>query len=435
MKKITFSYKNSLVSEKEIARVGVKLKKEIENMNAATKKHYEDDRASINIPFDGDMLKQVKNIIQKKKQLKPEYLVVVGMGGSILGTTAIKDAVLGTLYNELNPKIKILFIDNIDADLTNSVMQIIEPILRKGKNIIISCASKSGTTTEAIANFEVLVSLLKKYKKDYNKYIVITSQQDTKLWNLAQKNNFDLLENPEKVGGRYSVLCPIGLFPLGMLGVNISELLQGAKTMRTLCLKKAIKSNPATLSAIIQYIHYKRGKNISDIFLFNRDLASIGNWYRQLMGESIGKEHDIHNKKISTGITPTVSVGSTDLHSVAQLYLGGPYDKFTTFVTLAKTNSSLQVPKLGYDLVDHIENTPYEKIMDAVYGGVAIAYKKGKRPFVEVVFPDKSPNSIAQFLQFKMMEMMYLGYLLEVNPFDQPNVESYKIETKKLLAK
>ena len=140
-------------------------------------------------------------------------------------------------------------------------------------------------------------------------------------------------------------------------------------------------------------------------------------------------------KRVFEGITPTVSLISVDLHSMAQIYLGGPYDKFTTFVNVKKNNSNVVVPDINEysNLADIIQGKELKQIMDAIFIGVKTAFKNAKRSFMEIILPDKSEYSIGQLLQFKMMEMIYLGFLLNVNPFDQPNVEDYKIETRKLL--
>ena len=204
--------------------------------------------------------------------------------------------------------------------------------------------SKSGGTTETIANFEILLNILKKYKKKYEKYVVVTTDKDSKLWNLSLKKGFDTLEIPKKVGGRFSVLSSVGLFPLGIIGVDIYQLLKGAKLMKNSCLNKNIIKNPAALSASLIYLHRLNDIKIHDLFIFNYDLESLGKWYRQLMGESIGKEYDKNMIRVFEGITPTVSIGSTDLHSMAQLYLGGPYDKFTTFVRIEKNREEIDIP-------------------------------------------------------------------------------------------
>jgi glucose-6-phosphate isomerase len=156
------------------------------------------------------------------------------------------------------------------------------------------------------------------------------------------------------------------------------------------------------------------------------------------MGESVGKEWNReHTKKLYTGVTPTVSIGSTDLHSMAQLYLGGPADKVTTFISVVEDKQILTLPdREEYDqLVEDIRGKKMKVLSDAILEGVKAAFRKAARPYTEVLLPDKSEHSIGQLLQFKMVEMMYLGFLLEVNPFDQPNVESYKEETRGILGK
>lgn len=437
MDELRFSFENSLVSESELSEVNEVLEQEIENMIEATNHGYDDDRASINLPVDQEAMVNVKKLITEKSKLAPRFIVVVGIGGSNLGTIAVQEAVLGKLFNQLEPKIKILYAETVDSDLMDNILRIIEPILQNGENVLINGVSKSGSTTETIANFEIFIDLLKKYKDDYERFVVVTTDKDSKFWNLAEENGFSKLEIPKKVGGRYSVLSPVGLFPLGLIGVDIENLQQGAIKMRKRCLNKNILENPAAMSSGILFLHNKlKAKNIHDLFLFGPDLEGLGKWYRQLTGESVGKEFDRTRKQVFSGITPTVSVGSTDLHSVAQLYLGGPIDKVTSFVSVDNSKSDISIPSMDEysKLVANIQGRPLPEILDAILQGVKAAYTKNSRPYMEVELPDKSEGSIGQFLQFKMMEIMYLGALLGVNPFDQPNVESYKAETRRILA-
>ncbi|MEF8847562.1 MAG: hypothetical protein V5A68_00305 [Candidatus Thermoplasmatota archaeon] len=435
MKEIFFSKKNCLISDEKIQGKEDKLKPEIKNINNSLKKKYDDEYASINLPDDKENLKKIKKLIEKKQELNPEFLIVAGIGGSNLGTIAVHEAINGKMYNQINPDIRVLFADTVDSDKINDIISIVEPALKKGKNVLLNGVSKSGGTTETIANFQILVNLIKKYKKEYQKYIVVTTDRNSKFWKLAEQKNFDLLEIPKNIGGRYSVFSSVGLFPLGMLKIDIEELLQGAKKVRKKCLSKNIFENPAALSAITIYLHKLDGINIHDLFLFSPDFESIGKWYRQLMAESIGKEYTKDGKQVCEGITPTVSIGSIDLHSIAQLYIGGPYDKFTTFVNIDKNKSKIEVSSLkNYSkLVDEIQGKDLQTIMDAILKGVKKTFIKGKRPFLEITLKDKSAFSIGQLLQMKMIEMMYLGFLMNVNPFNQPNVEEYKIETKKIL--
>ena len=194
-------------------------------------------------------------------------------------------------------------------------------------------------------------------------------------------------------------------------------------------------ANLALQSAQVLAAHLQKGYTINDNFFFHPELESVGKWYRQLMGESVGKEHSLTGETVHTGITPTVSLGSTDLHSVGQLYLGGPKDKLTTFVSAPNKLVRVEVPqnRIFPELVPMINGKTAEDIMDAILEGVQIAYQKADLPYMQVTLDGINEASLGAFLQFKMLEMMYLGQLLNVNSFDQPNVEAYKVETKRLL--
>jgi glucose-6-phosphate isomerase len=176
---------------------------------------------------------------------------------------------------------------------------------------------------------------------------------------------------------------------------------------------------------------------VHNTFVFSKDLQAFGYWYRQLVGESIGKKYDRSGAVVEVGIIPTVTVGSTDLHSLAQLYLSGPRIVSTTFLSVkaSKTTVSLPVYPEFDDFVVNIQGKTVFSIISAIMNGIKVAYKNDNRPYMQVVLPDKTAKSIGQLLQWKMVEIIYLGYLLEVNPFDQPQVELYKTETRKILAR
>jgi glucose-6-phosphate isomerase len=437
VKDTKFSFKDTMIPQQRILETAERLRPMIGNMVNAISEGYESDLASLCLPDDRLMLGKVRQAIEENLQLKPVYLIVVGIGGSNLGTIAVQEAILGKLCNQLTASTKVLYADTVDSDGINKIITLIKPVLEKGGNIAVNVVSKSGTTTETIANAEVLIDLLRRHKKDYKNCVNVTSDKDSELWNIAVREGFNVLEIPKKVGGRYSVFSPAGLFPLGLLGIDIARLLDGAAYMREACVDTNIEKNPAAISAAIQCLHYESGKNISDLFLFANDLESLGKWCRQLMAESLGKEFNKKGETVNIGITPVISIGSTDLHSMAQLYLGGPYDKFTTFLSVENSNSNINVPVLNEysKLVFGIQGKSLESVMGAIVEGTKAAFRKGGRPFMEVKLPCKSEYSIGQFLQFKMIETIFLGYLLDVNPFDQPNVESYKEETRKILQK
>ncbi|MCC7574647.1 hypothetical protein KO361_03580 [Candidatus Woesearchaeota archaeon] len=381
-------------------------------------KNYDSDFSSLLLPQDENILRDVSVLVKKKKKFSD--LIVIGIGGSNLGALAILEAVKGKNYLLINNK-KVFFADTVDSDNINNILSIC-----KKKNFLLVFISKSGTTTESVANFEVLLSKIP--LKQRKERVVTISDEGSALSVLADKKGFDSLFIPKKVGGRFSVFSSVGLFPLLFAGINVKELLRGANDS----LKSFDKTNFAYLGALDIYTNYKKNKVINDLFLFSNDLESLGKWFRQLMGESIGKKFSVSGKKVFAGITPTVSVGSTDLHSVGQLYLGGPRDKFTSFVSL-KNQSKLIIPKNKDGILKHIQGLSFQEVMDAILKGTLSAFKLNKLPFNHYVLEKKSEYEIGFFMQTKMLEIILLAHLIGVNPFDQPSVEDYKKETRKLL--
>jgi glucose-6-phosphate isomerase len=217
-----------------------------------------------------------------------------------------------------------------------------------------------------------------------------------------------------------------------MANVNIEKLIDGAKNIREICLKN--KDNPAVINAVIMYLSYNNKKNIYDCFLFSNELEGLGKWYRQLIGESIGKEFNKFGSKINVGITPTVSIGSNDLHSVFQLYVAGPKDKLVHLVTL-KNSITIKIPNYKeYDkLVNNLQNKSLSKVMESIEEAVRMSFSEKEIPFTEIKIMNKDEFSIGQFLMLKEIEVVLLAALFNINPFDQPNVELYKEKTKKLL--
>ena len=424
-----FLYKNSaLLEEKTITETSSALNEYINHLNdVAQKNNYEDAEASINLPFDDELLKKVTNLKEKKVTKNLKYIFLIGIGGSNLGTKAIYDSIFGyydSLEKERYPKI--IFLDTQDGVVLSKTKNLINSLSSK-EEILVNAISKSGGTTETTANFEVIYEVLQNKFGEIDDRVVITTVEGSKMQMAAQAKQIEVLNIPQKVGGRYSVFSAVGLFPLMAAGFDVFKLRQGAQKMRDVCLQKTPEDNPAVISAAIIYLHYKAGKNINDNFIFLPSLESLGKWYRQLQGESVGKD----NK----GITPTVSIGSTDLHSVGQLYLGGPKDKITTFIYGENLQDQISVPQnTAFNLVDVISGKSIQKIMSAIVGGVTKAYQSQRLPFTEIVFDGVSEESLGEFMQFKMIEIMCLGKLMGVNAFDQPQVELYKTETKKILS-
>lgn len=393
--------------------------------------------SSLNLPSDKTHLDEVMRCVKKFKTKVLKYIVVVGIGGSNLGTKAVYDALFGA-YDTLEPDRfpKILFSDTVDSEWMKKCITLIQKKTTSPKEVLFIFVSKSGGTTETIANTESLLSILKKKWNTITERCVVITDEGSKLALLASRQNIQLLFIPQYVGGRYSVFSPVGLFPLALAGIDSGALMEGARAMRTACLSEKFEKNPAFQSAVIHFLLSLEKRTIADTFLFYPSLESLGKWYRQLLAESIGKEIDKDGRVVHCGLTPTVSIGSTDLHSMGQLYLGGPQDKIATFVSVISQLNQITVPRkpLFGGLVDESSGKKLSDIMNAILGGVKKTYQKKKIPFCEIVLENVSPRSLGAFMQFKMMEVMFLGDLFNVNAFDQPNVEEYKIETRHLLS-
>ena len=444
MKDIEFIYKDALVSRDEVKETAGVLTSYIGHLSdiskvgktAPYKIDYNEAGSSINLPFDSSILEMVNDAVKKVDVKNLKYIIVVGIGGSNLGTKAVYDSLRGALDPFFaNKTPKIIFADTNSPKLLKDIRTVLEKNIEVSEEVLINIISKSGTTVETIANFEAIYAFLEERFEDIKKRVVVTTDHGSKLWEKAEKDGLEMLPIPQIVGGRYSVFSAVGLFPLALVGIDVTALLNGARVMHDKCVKEDVSENYALMSAVVLYLHNKKGITIHNSFFFNPELESLGKWYRQLMAESIGKRYTTDGKEVHTGITPIVSIGSTDLHSMVQLYLGGLKDKFTTFIYASGNSGKEAVPKnlVFPDLVEGIEGMEFAKIMDTIFSGVKESYKKGGLPFIEILFPQIDEYSLGQFLQFKMIEIMFLARLFEINAFDQPNVEDYKKEVRKIL--
>jgi len=409
-----------------------KLAQIITSLSQTRSTGYQTPAGSINLPYDDHYYQTITDLIAAKKKLNPAAIVLIGIGGSSLGTLAVWQA--SKLYNEtVGPEF--FCVETVDPDTTATIVARIDTLLSQEKPVLIIVASKSGTTTETVANFLIFEHLLRRYHPHrFHEFVVAITDKDSALWQYAAPHHYDLLEVPQKVGGRYSVLSAVGLFPLGMLGIDIDAFRRGAQNVIPACLQSVIEENPAVIMAAFLHYHYQKGIAISDLFLFSTHLLALGNWYRQLIGESLGKPQLTDQSK-RIGITPTVSIGTNDLHSMAQLYLGGPVARCTTFVTVEQYRYTLTIPQepSKNNIGTAVQHKSLATIMNAIVEGVQTTYAKKQLPFITIPLPDTSAESLGQHMQYSMIMMIYLGALFEVNPFDQPHVELYKEETRKIL--
>lgn len=433
-----FLYDYCGFSRKNIANVGKHLLPYIRRVRKIGQTDgYKTAESFVNLPFDNELVGNVRRVVREKVTKQLKYVIVIGIGGSNLGAKAVYDALFG-YFDVLTPHYfpKMLWVDAVDGAFLTQLNTLFKLEIKDQKELLVVMISKSGTTTETVADAEiVLQSLEKKFSRQFvlDRTVIITDK-DSGLWKRSGAFGITRLWVPEKMNGRYSVFSAVGLFPLTACGVDIKTLLDGAGRGRLACLSENLFKNPAAVSAAVIFLANKKGKTIHDTFIFEPALESVGKWYRQLVGESLGKEYNREGKVVHAGITPTVSIGSVDLHSVGQLYLGGPRDKITTFVSVER-GPDIKVPgqQLFPDLVEGISGRSTREIMSTILTGVKVAYRKRKLPLMEIILPDVSARSIGEFLQFKMLEVMYLGQLMEVNAFDQPNVEEYKQVTRHIL--
>ena len=421
-----FSYKEtSGIKESEINKSAKTLSPYLDQLTAAAKDTaYSTPEACLALVNDNELLNQINELVQKKKTPHLHEVMVVGIGGSSLGSCAVYRAL------RISPParggvggggsgINLSFYDTVDNHQLIQAIETIRRVAAEGRQVILNIISKSGTTLETLANARVLLKVLQEVSPDWKNQVVITSEPESKLTAWAKEQGIDCLPNPKNVGGRFSVMSAVGLFPLAMAGVDISSLHDGGKE---------VDYSLACQSAAVIYANYKAGKIMHDLFLFDKDLEDLGKWHRQLVGESLGKS--------GQGITPLVSIGSADLHSMFQLYISGPKDKFTSFVTIDRgEHVKVEEFEPGFDaLAPDITKKTLTDIMTAIVAGVKEAYKKHDLPYVEFHFEAPTEKEFGRFLQFKLVEVMCLAKLMGVDAFGQSSVEEYKKITEKLLA-
>lgn len=373
---------------------------------------------------DEHMIQDILCEVRLKQELNPITVFVIGIGGSYLGTKAVYEA----LRNTPHMQVPLIFIDTFDVyDLRNAV-RIIEQSAQSQKNVLIICVTKSGTTTETIVNFQIIIDAMQKnYSDQWHELVVIISDQLSSLTTWAHEHSCLALPIPPTVGGRFSVFTAVGLFPLALAGVDITQLCAGAREYQEKILQN--DTNTSMKSARFVYEQYQKGTFIYDLFLFDKRLESVGKWYRQLLAESIGKERQ---DGIKVTLVPTVSIGTLELHSVAQLMLGAQPPMVTTFITVQSVKDDIAIVKSDNLLVKNTQNTTVHRLMNHAAVATQKAYEMVGLSYDVIMLPEITPYYIGQLLQVYMVQVLYLAELMSVNPFDQPHVELYKTIMRQL---
>ncbi len=389
-----------------------------------------------NLPYDDAIIKEIYSI-SKALGSKFENLAVLGIGGSALGAKAVFNSLCHPQHNllprgssyKLEPArngTRLFFCDNIDPDSFISLINMLDL-----KKTLFNVITKSGETVETVAQFMVIKRLLEKnIGEKYKDHIVITTDPlKGSLRRIADEEGFISLPVPQNVGGRYSVFSAVGLFPSAMAGVDIKKLCEGARQMDEICSTGDIWKNPVYMSAILQYLAYQKGKNISVIMPYSNALKDFAEWYIQLWAESLGKK--------MTGPTPIKAIGATDQHSQLQLYMEGPYDKIITFISVERFNNKILIPKLYKDVdgVGYLGGHTIGELFMAEQLATQIALTKKRRMNYNITLPEINPFTIGQLLFLFEVQTAFAGGLFEVNPFDQPGVEEGKQLTYGMMGK
>ena len=434
MNVLSFVYQKISGSEPyEMQKLLKALEPETQRIHESRSNEYTTPYGFVRLPYDEDMYTYIDHVVAAKKRLQPDVLVLVGIGGSNLGTLAIHEFLHGMMYNIKNPTLQFYCADTIEGRYTQDLLEVIEGLLAQGKKVLINIISKSGTTIETIVNASLLYELIVRYHPhEAAHYIVVTTDKGSPLFDSASSHNFTILEVPTCVGGRYSILSAVGLFPLALLGIDIKALRQGARDALESLMVAQENSWPA-ISAVILYQYMLKGYTIHDTFIFAPHGFSLGLWYRQLMAESLGKGSTLSGEPVSLSITPTTSIGTTDLHSMAQLYLAGFHNKITTMIAIEGYNNRV-IPDNTFSHGTAVQDKTVDNVYQTIMQAIGTIYMQENRPYMLWRIPDNDPYALGQFIYFKMVEIVYLGYLMEVDPFNQPEVELYKQEVRRILA-
>ncbi|MBI2414781.1 hypothetical protein HYV31_03020 [candidate division WWE3 bacterium] len=382
---------------------------------------YEKKESFVNLPFAEFTLKNCFDLKRIMVSKKLKYLVVVGIGGSDLGTKAIYNALHG-FYDELEPNRfpKIIFLETTNSRQIDKITKLLKDI-EDPQEVLINVVSKSGKTLETISNMEVLLQEIS-YTKDR---LVITTTEESELFAKATEMKIPTLIMPKVISGRFSVFSAVGIFPLLVMGIDVVSLMEGAMEATKDCLTISIK-NPALQSATFLKKAYHDKMEIHNLFVFEPELESVGGWYEQLISESLGKDHK--------GITPLTSVGSRDLHSEMQLDLAGPRDKIFTFVWTDENYSGIKLNrKLKVGVREEIEGKDIGHIESVILQAAKHSYENNGIRTLSIKLGAVSEKELGYFLQYKMIEVALLGKLMKVDAFEQPAVEEYKKEARRIL--
>ncbi|MEZ5199016.1 MAG: glucose-6-phosphate isomerase [Bacteroidales bacterium] len=380
--------------------------------------------------IDEDLISSIEQAAKAIKE-KAEVFVVIGIGGSYLGARAIIEALSHNFDSLLRKRDNPLVVyagQNIGEDYLADLLEILD-----SRDYAMTVISKSGTTTEPAIAFRILKNHLeKKYGKQEAKtrIIAITDKEKGALKKLATDEGYLTYVVPDDVGGRYSVLTPVGLLPIAVAGFDIRKFVEGARSMQHLNRQSAdLEKNPMALYAAARNALYNKGKRVEILVNYQPNLYYITEWWKQLYGESEGKE--------GKGIFPAGVNFTSDLHSMGQYIQDGQRMLFETVLSVEKPNHKLEIP-FDHDNLDGLNFIAEKRIHEVnqmAELGTMLAHVEGNVPNIRISLPEVSEYCLGQLIYFFEIGCALSGYILDVNPFDQPGVEAYKKNMFALLGK
>lgn len=366
-----------------------------------------------------------------------DNLVVLGIGGSALGTTAIFNALcyghnlLDPAQRENLPRLFVL--DNVDPDGFLTHLNVCRP-----ERTCFLVISKSGTTVETTSQFLVARKWVEDAVGDRfrDHFVLITDPNSGALRKLADKEDYRSCSIPPGVGGRFSVFTPVGLLPLAVVGIDIEALLSGAANFSRFVCHDNLEGNPAYLNAVLQYLAYQKGLQTSVLMPYSDRLKDFADWFKQLWAESLGKKYAVDGRILHVGPTPVSALGTTDQHSQVQLYMEGPFDKVVSFLVVDKFESDVSFPDYpASPEMAYLKNHTMAELIQIEQQATAAALTRNKRSNCALHISEVKEATLGALIFLFEVQTLFAGYLFEVDPLDQPGVEEGKHFTYALMGR
>jgi glucose-6-phosphate isomerase len=375
------------------------------------------------LPYLEDTLRKTQSRAEQLRE-KFDTLVVLGIGGSALGAKAIQQACAGISRGSVAGPSNLYVWDTLDPNYIGTCLEKINP-----ERTLFNVVSKSGNTVETMAQFMIVYDFLKSRlgPANFQRQIVMTTDpKGGALRELCQEEGFESFEILRGVGGRFSVLSPVGLFPAAFLGVSLEELVEGAMHMDKRCRLEDLWTNPAGMLAVVSYLLQKNLNRSQMVVLnYSESLQATVDWFAQLWAESLGKKQNLKGEVVHAGITPITASGPRDQHSQVQLYVEGPRDKFVMLWQQEKFERDVTIPKLYSDKesLSYLGGNKLSEILFAEVLATEQTLRENGVPNFKMTTLDTGPYNLGQIFFLMEVATVYAGGLFGVNPYDQPGVE------------